>query len=110
MGSPIWPTSPMERYSSSFPMGKSPILNGCNSFGHSYSSSLYSQSFSYILRSQLIINPNVWQAADGKYPYGAMLGNMRFTLENKPENLEAGTLCASQYSFIIWFDETYEGN
>lgn len=45
-----------------------------------------------------------------KYPYGAMLGNMRFTLENKPENLEAGTLCASQYSFIIWFDETYEGN
>ena len=59
---------------------------------------------------QLIINPNVWQAADGKYPYGAMLGNMRFTLENKPENLEAGTLCASQYSFIIWFDETYEGN
>ena len=36
--------------------------------------------------------------------------NVRFTLENKPENLEAGTLCASQYSFIIWFDETYEGN
>lgn len=57
---------------------------------------------------QLVINPTVWQAADNKYPYGAMLGNMRFTLENKPENLEANTLCASQYSLILWFDENFE--
>ena len=57
---------------------------------------------------QVIINPAVWQAADGKYPYGAMLGNMRFTLNNNLEGFDKGTLCASQYSLILWFDENFE--
>lgn len=57
---------------------------------------------------QLVINPDVWKAADGKYPYGAILGSTRFTIENAPKNLETNTRVTTQYPIILWLDENYE--
>lgn len=57
---------------------------------------------------QIVINPDVWKAADGKYPYGAILGSTRFTIENAPKNLETNTRVTTQYPLILWLDENFE--
>ncbi len=66
----------------------------------------------YINRSnQLYIDPVKWLGTDGKYPNGAMLGQMRFNILGNAADLQASpNQSVSQYPLIIWFDETYEGN
>lgn len=57
---------------------------------------------------ELIINGDVWKGSDNKYANGAVMGTMRFNLDNSAK-LESGTNI-TQYSLFIWLDETYEGN
>lgn len=57
---------------------------------------------------KLVINSEVWKAQDNKYPNGAVLGEMRFTL-NGNMNEDKNTF-VTQCPLIIWLDETYEGN
>lgn len=67
---------------------------------------------------QLFINNNVWKGNDGKYPYGAMLGQMRFNVQGNSEDLipkdnsdtNVNKVSVNTYPIFIWFDETYEGN
>lgn len=68
----------------------------------------------------LVIDPEKWKGADGLYPNGAMIGEIRFDYEGNAQRIHNnkktetdlnGTPQAnSYYPLIIWFDETYEGN
>lgn len=57
---------------------------------------------------ELIINGDVWKGNDNKYANGAMMGTMRFNLDNSTALNTATSI--TQYSLFIWLDETYEGN
>lgn len=64
----------------------------------------------YINQSnQLYIDPTKWIGTDGKYPNGAMIGQMRFNVYGGTADLQT-TNNVSVFPLIIWFDETYEGN
>lgn len=65
---------------------------------------------------QLKITPNnIWIGNDNKYPFGIMIGKIKYNLVNDIQGIHDSPLDSSKPSYevfplIIWFDETYEGN
>ena len=60
---------------------------------------------------QIWIDPTKWIGADGKYPNGVVIGDIRYDLNGNVANIHATSGSASgYYPLYLWFDETYEGN
>lgn len=61
---------------------------------------------------QIVIIPEKWKGADGKYAYGAMLAQIKYNIKNNTTELvgKNNTVSNPVFPLIIWFDETYEGN
>lgn len=52
----------------------------------------------------IVINPEIWKSADGRYANGVLLGRISYITDGKLDTLNDGALF---YPVAIWFDENF---
>lgn len=60
---------------------------------------------------ELTIFSDKWKGVDGKYPYGAIVGQMKYNTDTSKgyEDIHSSSSTSkAMYSLIIWFDENFE--